>query len=150
MPEDIIGNEIGIDTETITYITERSQNIVRYSDKISEVLEVVDKYFEKIGPIAGIKFIDPEPFYVENDPYLGKTEYYLKVTKDWGLWARKWGEIPESTLITESPRHIKKFAIKRFPEFLRLYAEKLKELEKEYKDVAAKAELIAEVLGESE
>lgn len=51
--------------ETIEYINERSQNLVRYSDKLSQAIRAIDKYIEVVGPQAGIKFTDSEIFYEE-------------------------------------------------------------------------------------
>jgi len=135
--------------ELMTYIEERSENIVRYSDKLSGALIAVDDYFEKIGPKAGIRFTDPEPFYSKVDECLGeKVNYRLSVRKDWGLYATPDNEYVGAVLVYESTRAIKKAAIKRLPEFIQLYADALKGFEDEYKEIAEKADAIAAIFEE--
>lgn len=132
--------------ELVLYINERSANIVRYSDKLSEALNKIDDYFEEVGPKAGIKFTDPEVFHVEHNPNEGKISYRLRVTKDWGLYAYPDCEYMDTILIANASRVIKKAAIKRLPEFMQLYADALKGFEDEYEEVSEKAAQIAAIL----
>jgi len=150
MENNIEAEATGINTETVKYINERAQNLVKYSDKLSTALKAIDKYFEIVGPKAGIRFTDPEVFYTDNHEYLGKVNYYLSVRKDWGLYSiPDVMEIPNS-IITDCSRTLKKAAVKRLPEFLRLYAAELEKHEKEYKEISEKAEKIAEILNGEE
>jgi len=147
--ENNIEAEATIDCETVKYINERALNLVKYSDKLSTALKTIDKYFEAIGPKAGIRFTDPEPFYTDNNEYLGKVNYRLSVRKDWGLYSVPDAmEIPNS-IITDCARSLKKATIKRLPEFLRLYAAELEKLEKEYEEISEKAEKMAEIMVEA-
>ena len=132
--------------ETIDYINERSQNLVRYSDKLSQAIRTVDKYIEVVGPQAGIYFTDPEPFDEENDDYFGNIKYRLSIRKDWGIYAVSNVEEMPNRLLTESARAIKKNAIIRLPEFLKLYAAELEKYEKEYLDISEKAERMVEII----
>lgn len=132
--------------ELVSYISERSANIIRYSDKLSEALRKIDNYFEDIGPKAGVKFTDPEVFYSEFNPNEGKISYRLRVAKDWGLYAKSDCEYIDSILVTTASRDMKKAAIKRLPKFIQLYADALKSFEDEYEDVSEKAETIAAIL----
>jgi hypothetical protein len=141
------GNEAGMPTDIVSYINERAQNLVRYSDKLSESLIKIDDYFEEVGPKAGIKFSDPEVFFTDYKDQIGKIKYQLSVRKEWGLWAVSDCEYVDSVLIAEAPRAMKKSAIKRFPEFIKLYAESLKSFEEEYAEVSEKAAQIATILG---
>jgi hypothetical protein len=137
----------GMPTDIVSYINERAQNLVRYSDKLSENLNKIDDYFEEVGPKAGITFTDPEVFYSDFKDQIGKIKYQLSVRKEWGLWAVSDCEYVDSILIAEAPRAMKKAAIKGFPEFIRLYAESLKSFEDEYEDISEKAAQIAAILG---
>jgi hypothetical protein len=137
-----------IDTKTVKYINERAGNLVRYSDKLSAALITIDKYFEIVGPKAGIRFTDPEPFYTDNNEYLGKVNYRLSVRKDWGLHSIADVEEFSGEVITDCSRPVKKAAIKRLPEFLRLYALELEKYEKEYEEISEKAEKMVEILKE--
>ncbi len=132
--------------ELVTYISERAENIVRYSDKLSEALHKIDDYFEGVGPKAGIRFTDSAVFYDETNPNEGKISYRLRVTKDWGLYAASDCEYIDSILITSASRDMKKAAIKRLPEFMQLYADALKTFEEEYKEVSEKADAMAAIL----
>jgi hypothetical protein len=132
--------------ELVTYINERSANIVRYSDKLSEALIQIDKYFEAIGPKAGVKFTDSEDFYSENTQNEGKISYRLRVSKDWGLYAHSDCEYIDSINIRDASRAMKKAAIIRLPGFIQSYADALKKLELEYEDVSEKAAQIAAIL----
>jgi hypothetical protein len=138
--------ETGINTEIVQYINERAENLVRYSDKLSVALKSIDKYFELIGPKAGIKFTDPEPFYTDNHEFYGKVNYKLSVRKDWGLYSVSDTMVVDNEVITGCGRPIKKAAIKRLPEFLKLYALELEKYEKEYKEISEKAEKMAAIL----
>lgn len=138
--------ETGIATETVQYINERAENLVRYSDKLSAALKSIDRYFEIIGPKAGIKFIDPEIFYTDNHEYFGKVNYRLSVRKDWGLYSVSDTMEVDNEVITDCGRPIKKAAIKRLPEFLRLYALELEKYAKEYEEISEKAEKMAAIL----
>ncbi len=132
--------------ELVSYIAERSNNIVRYSDKLSEALTKIDKYFEIIGPKTGVKFTDPEVFYTENTPNEGKISYRLRVTKDWGLYASSDCEYIDSILIIRASRPMKKAAVIRLPKFIQAYADAIKKLECEYEEVSEKAAQIADIL----
>jgi hypothetical protein len=132
--------------EIVSYMNERAANLVRYSDKLSEALNKIDDYFEEVGARAGIKFRDPEIFFEEYKDQIGKIKYKLLVNKEWGLYASADCEYIDSILIAEGSRAMKKAAIKRLPEFLRLYAESLEKFEKEYEDIAEKAAQMAEIL----
>lgn len=138
--------EAGMPDGIVSYMNERAANLVRYSDKLSEALNKIDDYFEEIGPKAGIKFTDPDVFFTEYKDQIGKIKYKLMVSKEWGLYASPDCEYIDAILITEGSRPMKKEAIKRLPEFLRLYAESLERFEKEYEDISEKAEKIAEIL----
>jgi len=138
--------EAGMPNGIVSYMNERAANLVRYSDKLSEALNKIDDYFEEIGPKAGIKFTDHEVFFTEYKDQIGKIKYKLMVSKEWGLYASPDCEYIDSILIAEGSRPMKKEAIKRLPEFLRLYAESLEIFEKEYEDISEKAEKIAEIL----
>ena len=147
-------NEAGKQTDieqTIDYINERSQNLVRYSDKLSEAIRTIDKYIEAVGPQAGIKFTDSEVFYEEKNIYIfGDVKYRLSIRKDWGIYVvSNIDEVP-NRLLTESARAIKKNAIIRLPEFLKLYAAELEKYEREYRDISEKAEKMAEILSNKE
>ena len=132
--------------ETIEYINERSRNLVRYSNKLSEAIKTIDKYIETIGPKAGIFFTDPEPFWEERDEYWGNSNWRLSIRKDWGLYAVSNADEIPNVLLIEGRRVLKKQAIIRLPEFLRLYADELEKLEKEYEDISRKANAMAEIL----
>jgi prefoldin subunit 5 len=137
--------------ETIEYINERSQNLVRYSDKLSQAIRAIDKYIEVVGPQAGIKFTDSEIFYEEKNIYIfGDVKYRLSVRKDWGLYVVSNIDEAPNHLLTESSRAIKKNAIIRLPEFLKLYAAELEKYEMEYRDISEKAEKMAEILSNKE
>ncbi|HWQ19239.1 MAG TPA: hypothetical protein VN455_05620 [Methanotrichaceae archaeon] len=132
--------------QLVQYINERSENIVRYSDKLSEALNKIDDYFEVIGPKAGIKFNDPENFFEESKEQIGKIIYRLSVRKDWGLYALSDCEYIDPVLIANASRAMKKAAVKRLPEFVALYAESLKKYEQEYEEISKKAAQMAVVL----
>ena len=55
-----------MNAELLTYITERSNNIARYSDKLSKSIEQIDQYFKKVGPISGIHYIESRTFYTDD------------------------------------------------------------------------------------
>jgi len=132
--------------EVVSYLEERASNISRYSDKLSEALREIDTYFEKVGPKVGIRFIDSEPFYEETNPNEGKISYYLMVAKDWGLYAKSNCEYIDSKLIAHASRAMKKAAVVRLPEFMKLYAEAARKTESEFEDVSKKATQIAAIM----
>jgi len=138
--------EAEVSGKTVQYINERAENLVRYSDKLSAALKSIDKYFEIIGPLAGIRFTDLEPFYTDNHEYFGKVNYRLSVRKDWGLYSVSDTMEVDNAVITDCARPIKKAAIKRLPEFLRLYALELEKYEKEYEEISEKADRMAAIL----
>ena len=135
-----------ISAEMVKYINERAKNLVRYSDKLSDALNSIDDYFEIIGPKVGIRFTDKESFFEERHEYLGKVFYHLSVRKDWGLYVVSSAMEIEDKCITDCSRFIKKEAIKRLPEFLKLYSLEAERFEKEYKDISEKAEKMAAIL----
>jgi len=135
-----------ISAETVRYINERSENLVHYSDKLSEALKSIDSYFEVIGPKVGFRFTDKEAFFEENHEYIGKISYHLSVRKEWGLYAVSSAMEIEDKCITDCSRFMKKEAVKRLPEFLRLYSLEVERLEGEYKDISEKAEKMAAIL----
>lgn len=132
--------------ELVTYINERAANLVRYSDKLSEALNEIDDYFEEVGPKAGIKYNDPEPFYTEYKDQIGKIVWSLSIRKEWGLYAISDCEYINPELIANSSRAMKKAAIKRLPEFMQLYADALKEWEAEFEEISEKAAQVAAIL----
>lgn len=135
--------------ELVTYINERAVNIIKYSDKLSEALKKIDKYFEIVGPKAGVKFTDSETFYSENDANGDKISYRLRVSKDWGLYAYPDCEYHDTINICDASRAMKKETIKRLPKFIQAYADALKKLELEYEDISEKAAKMADILGET-
>jgi hypothetical protein len=139
-------NEAGMPTGIVEYINNRAQNIVRYSDKLSEALTVIDKYFETVGPKAGIRFNDTTAFYQEYNDQIGKIAWTLSVRQEWGLYAIADCEYVNSKLVMESSRAMKKAAIDRLPEFIQRYACTLQAYKNEYKEVSEKAEKIADIL----
>jgi len=138
--------ETEVSGKTVQYINERAENLVRYSDKLSTALKSIDKYFEIIGPKAGIRFTDPEIFYTESHEFFGTVNYKLSVRKEWGLYSVSDTMEVDNSVITDCGRPIKKAAIKRLPEFLRLYALELEKYEKEYEEISEKAEKMAVIL----
>jgi hypothetical protein len=134
----------------VEYINERAANLVRYSDKLSAALVKIDDYFEEVGPKAGIKLTDSEVFFTDHEEMIGKVEYRLRVTKEWGLYAIPDCEELNSVLICEASRPMKKAAVMRLPAFMQLYAKTLEKFEKEYEEVSEAATQMAEILGKKE
>lgn len=142
-----------VSEETMKYILERAENIKRYSDKLSEAIRKIDLYFDKIGSISGIGFLDSEIIFTDHHNYFGKLEYRLGVSKyndGWGLVVAQIcpsdDVMDKKLLAMEVKRPLKKEIIKRLPEFMRLYSEELKKYEKEYEEISEIAAKFAEVL----
>ena len=138
---------LGIDKETLAYIEERAANIIRYSDKLSEAIKILDIYCENIGGKIGIRFTDSEIFLSEYKEPWGKVNYRLRIGKDWGLYAANDIQEMDNECLKDVSREMKKEAIKRFPIFLKLYSEAVKKLEREYEDIAGKADEIIRIFG---
>jgi len=80
------------------------------------------------------------------NPNEGKISYYLMVAKDWGLYAKSNCEYIDSKLIAYASRAMKKAAVVRLPEFMKLYAEAARKTESEFEDVSKKAAQIAAIM----
>ena len=140
-------NETGM-SEIVSYLNERAENMVRYSDKLSESITKIDDYIEKIAPKIGIRFNYQEPFFTDTKEHVGKVEYILSIRKDWGLYAVPNCEYLDTIVICrDGSRAMKKAAVKALPAFLKRYAEIAEESEKEYSDISEKAFQIADILG---
>lgn len=132
----------------VSYMNERAQNIIKYSDKLSKAIAEIDKYLEKVGGAAGIRFIDSEVFATDYVEPMGKISYKLMISGDQGLFVWTDCEYKNNGGLVEKSRYLKKEAIKRLPEFLRLFAVKLAEMEHEYEEISSKADKMATILSE--
>ena len=148
IPEGNTSTNLGIDHETLAYIEERAQNIIRYSDKLSQTIRILDNYCAKIGEQTGLKFTDSEVFYTEYREPWGKISYRLRIGKEWGLYAANDIEDMDNDCLTDVSRAIKKEAIKRFPAFLKKYAEALQNLSVEYEDIAKKSDELIKIFSD--
>jgi len=138
-------------TEVVKYLEERAKRIAKYSDKLSDAIDKIDRFLEEVGETAGVKFIDTEVFYEHKLPDYGETEEFrLAVAKrrlGWGLMVeRKLGTYSGLEYLIRKSRDVKKAAVKRLPAFLKAYAEALEQTEKEVKEFSEKAERIAQIL----
>lgn len=143
--------------ETMKYIVDRSQNISRYSDKLSKSIDRISEYFKKVAPISGLRFFSLDPFF-EDDKNEYNRYYYLCITnfldREWKLCVATFDSLDDDAQWTRlrdpysESRIIKKEIIKALPQFMLDYAEKLKEVEKEYESISEKAEKIAKILEE--
>ena len=142
-------------TETMKYITERSENLARFSDKLSRAIESIELYFEKIAPVAGVRFSSKLIFY--EDPEDEYNRFYCLAIlnegyKGWGLKVLTFDCDETQAMWTrcrqprDESRRVKKEIIKALPGFMAEYAEALKKYEKEYQDISDKAEKMVEVL----
>ena len=148
-----------MNAELLTYITERSNNIARYSDKLSKSIEQIDQYFKKVGPISGIHHIEDRIFYTDDeDDY--RRFYSLAVettgTGNGFFWGLKVATFDSEAInaewtslesVTWQSRFIKKQVIQALPQFMKSYAAELEKYEKEYRDISEKAEKMAAIVG---
>jgi len=147
-----LNQEATMDAELLNYIAERSNNISKYSDKLSRSIEEIDQYFRRVGPISGLHFIEDRTFYIDET-----RKYSLAVTVSDAVWGLKvaFYDFEESDALYTSlkpatylGRFMKTRIIINLPQFIASYAAELERLEKEYEDISRKAEKMAEILKE--
>lgn len=145
-----------MNAELLTYITERSNNIARYSDNLSKSIEQIDQYFKKVGPISGIHYIEDRIFYTDDEDDYRKFYSLAVETTENGNWGLKVATFDSEELNAEwtsmksvnwQSRLIKKQVIRALPQFMKSYAAELEKYEKEYRDISEKAEKMAAIVG---
>ena len=150
---------ITIDADLLSYIFERSNNIARYSDKLSKSIEQIDQYFKKVGPISGIHYIESRTFYTDDEDDYRKFYSLAVETTGNGFWGLKVATFDSEAInaewtslesVTWQSRFIKKQVIQALPQFMKSYAAELEKYEKEYRDVSEKAEKMAGILSNKE
>jgi hypothetical protein len=141
--------------QTLKYLSEREENLARYSDKMSKALYKIAEAINNLNISRDLVFVDTEPFIVnkpENaeDNTVEKGYLYLNGTLK-AKFVKTFGEIEDEYAKTEwwifqsIPRRERKAIIQsgRLPKFLAYVAEKLAQTEQEYKIVAETAEKMA-------
>lgn len=152
-----VGRQQEINEETLLYIRERSENIARYSDKLSRAIEEINSYFERVGPLSGIRYIEPRIFHEDDDDDYNRF-YSLAVESYGGKWGlkvvtfdseEKWAEWTSLKSASSCSRFVKKLIIEEaISIFIQSYADELKRIEKDYANVSEKAESISNILKE--
>lgn len=141
-----------IDTETLGYLNERSQNIKRYSDKLSETLKDIDNILTPIIDEVKISFIDSERLSYDTDTEYGLEEYFLVMKYDAfgpsGLTVKTVfdGETVNYKWIYDVSRYLQIKAVKRLPVFLEAYGNYLRKKELSYQEVSDMAENMLNVI----
>lgn len=148
-------SDCALDAELLSYIFERSNNIARYSDKLSKSIEQIDQYFKKVGPISGIRYIESRTFYTDDEDDYHRFYSLAVETTDSGNWGLKVATFDSEELnaewtslksVTWQSRFIKKQVIQALPQFMKSYAAELEKYEKEYQDISEKAERMAAII----
>jgi hypothetical protein len=138
--------------ETISYIEERSNNLKIYSNKIKHALKTVNDKLTNSFEIANLDFYDSEP--VGSIEKFDRSSYvYLAIEKNesgtWSLCFDTANPICEIILLEDVGYYddpiLNKNAIKRLPEFLKLYAVALEKKHKEYEKMASIAEKMEKI-----
>ena len=150
---------IVIDADLLSHLFERSNNIARYSDKLSKSIEQIDQYFKKVGPISGIHYTENRTFYTDDEDDYHRFYSLAVETTDSGNWGLKVATFDSEAInaewtslgpVTWQSRFIKKQVIQALPQFMKSYAAELEKYEKEYRDISEKAEKMAEILSNKE
>ena len=132
----------------IKYIKERTQGIAKYSDKLRQSIKDIDTEMTPYFKDAGIIVFDDEFKYedeFQNIFQLGifKAEYG-QYAGHWGIFLE--GGSREEMWIGDASRVALKQAIKRIIPLLEKYSKILEQNEIEYKEIAEKAEAMAEAI----
>jgi hypothetical protein len=138
-----------MDVKLIEYIKERSENIQKYSDKLTVALKEIDSIITEVIDVAKVSYTD-DTYLLSAEGTEYRTRYYLKAsysaTNASGLKVIKTTNceyIPnEANWIFEAPKNLQRAAIKRLPEFLEAYGKHLEERENDYKECAKLANSI--------
>lgn len=145
-----------MDAELLSYIKERSENIQKYSDKLTEALQEIDKVITDVIDTAKMSYRD-DAYLLSVEGHEYRTTYYLKAgyssENASGLKIVKITDceyVPtEAEWIFEAPKSLQRAAIKRLPAFMDIYAKKLEEKEKNCKECAELANSILMLLRQS-
>lgn len=136
--------------QLVRYLEERSKNISKYSDKLRKAVQQVSDYLALIRKQSGIIYVSShvvsrdnwgEPLYLTifDGWHVGLALCYIAPNGDY---------LPDKQYVSDFSRDELIETVKVLPQFLREYAEELKESEKEIKEFSEKAERIANILSE--
>jgi hypothetical protein len=144
--------------EVVKHVAERSLNIVRFSDKLSESITKIDDYITQIARNNGVVF-EGDVFLTTGDNPDNITHYSLGIKKlyvgdqfqqakfDWGIVVISHDGYGDSgKFLFKASRQIKTIAVRHIPQFLQAYAKFLQEKELEFKEVSETAERMANAI----
>lgn len=140
-----------MDAELFNYMQERAKNIKKYSDKLTEGLKEIDGIITELIENIKMSYKDEIPLLIRNGndsiiKYYLKASYSsddpsgLKIVK--AICEYGGGTEYEYDWIFEASKELQRLAIKRLPDFMRIYAKKLEEKEEDCKECSDMAEKI--------
>jgi predicted DNA-binding protein YlxM (UPF0122 family) len=138
-----------MDAKLLTYISERKENIERYSSKITTSLESIEEIIDGLTRDMNFKYVDKCILLTDNTNGY-KIEYNLCINNN-GICIRENNYCKddfEYIRIYHVSRKIQKNIIKRLPDFLNEFAKELTIFEGNYQHSAELAENIAFALKE--
>lgn len=145
--------------ETLKYISERENNINKYTDKLNKALGIINQAIDNLKISRDLYFEDTCPFYVNSVAY----EKAMNTVTEKGYLIIENGYLKLKFIQQESLSHYTACKVwhiyqvsrkerkalitsKRLTAFLKIVAAKLEETEKEYKDAAEIAEKMASAI----
>jgi len=138
--------------ELIQYLSKRAGSIAWHSDRLTRALENFSSTFgEEIAKVAGEKFTDSEKFSEWDLDYVQDPEFlFLSVRKKngrWGIYAISEDASGVAVYeLSDLPRHCRVDAVRRLPQFLEAYKNKLQDIGEELESVSQKIEKAVEAL----
>jgi hypothetical protein len=140
-------NNTEMNAELLAYLTERAENMKKYSERISEALHKIGDILDPVMNRVNLPFVDKSAVSTTKHEY-GQTTYELVVRRDTkndygGIWVRI--NEPDNmefeyVAMWEAPRFVQKSTVRRLPAFVKLYAEFVESSAADSLEVAEMAE----------
>jgi hypothetical protein len=130
MTENETGNNTEMNAALLAYLTERAENMKKYSERITDALHKIGDILDPVMDRVNMPFVDKVCVGTTKHGY-GTTKYELVVRRETdddygGIWVRI--NEPDSmefeyVAMWETPRFVQKSTVRRLPKFVKLYAE---------------------------